>query len=365
MHEAPFSPLLNAHERVDARLTDFAGWQMPLRFESDLAEHQAVRTKAGIFDLSHMGQVEVSGPGAAQLIDHSFVGLSSTMEIGRAKYTMMVAEEGGVLDDLIVYRLAEAEFLVIPNGVNRTLVVDELTRRGGEGDTAVIDHTLSRALIAVQGPVAAEVLQGFVDIDLTQLRNYRCTSGFLTVAARTVPTLVARTGYSGEDGFEVSISANDAEDVWEALAAVEQVSRCGLAARDSLRLEAGLPLYGNELSAHTTPYDVGMGRLVHLDHDFVGREALRKRSEGEGTALIGLVGEGRRAARAGASVLQEGEPIGAITSGILSPTLGYPIAMAVVTEGTVEGQVVDVDVRGRTFPMEVVALPFYRRPKTT
>lgn len=364
MNDAPRSPLLPAHERAGARLTDFAGWQMPLRFTSDLEEHQAVRSAAGIFDLSHMGQVEVIGPEAGAVLDRSFIGVCSTMAIGRAKYTMMVAADGGILDDLIVYRLAENEFLVVPNGANRTRVVDELTRRSNGLSASITDHTLSRGLIAIQGPASAEIVQRLVSLDLTELRYYRCLPATLSIGEAQVPTLLARTGYTGEDGFEISISANDAEAVWGALSGAPGAARCGLAARDSLRLEAGMPLYGNELSDRSTPFDVGMGRLVNLDHDFVGRDVLRRRAEAGGAALIGLTGEGRRAARAGSQVFVEGAQVGEITSGILSPTLGYPIAMALVEHDLEEGQDVEVDVRGRTMPMSVVTLPFYRRAKS-
>lgn len=363
MNESPTSPMLNAHKRAGARLTDFAGWQMPLRFTSDLEEHQAVRGSAGIFDLSHMGQVEVKGPDAGAVLDRSFVGLCSTMRIGRAKYTMLVAADGGILDDLIVYRLDDDEYLVVPNGANRIRVVDELTRRSNGLNASIVDHTLSRGLIALQGPRSAEVLQPFIDLDLSTLRYYRAQPATLTIGEATIPTLLARTGYTGEDGFEISISANDAERVWEALGEVPGVTRCGLAARDSLRLEAGMPLYGNELSDRSTPFDVGMGRLVHLDHDFVGKQALEERAAVDGATLIGLRGQGRRAARSGASIFVDGTQVGEISSGILAPTLGYPIAMALVEEALEEGTAVEVDVRGRMFPMTVVSLPFYERPK--
>lgn len=363
MNDTPTSPLLEAHERAGARMVDFAGWQMPLRFTSDLEEHQAVRAAAGIFDLSHMGQVEVIGPDAGALLDRSLVGLCSTMAVGRAKYTMMVDAEGGILDDLIVYRLADNEFLVIPNGANRVRVVGELTRRSSGQEAAITDHTLSRGLIAIQGPRSAEMLQQFVDTDLSEIRYYRCQPATLTIDGQNIPTLLARTGYTGEDGFEISITANDAPRVWEALSALEGVARCGLAARDSLRLEAGMPLYGNELSQEVTPYDVDMGRLVHLDHDFVGRDALAERSQGAHDTVIGLTGEGRRAARSGSEVYVDGERVGVITSGILAPTLGHPIAMARVSGSVPEGTAVDVDVRGRMFPMTVAGLPFYKRPQ--
>lgn len=365
MNETPTSPLLGAHEQAGARLTDFAGWQMPLRFSSDLEEHQAVRSSAGIFDLSHMGQVEVMGPGAGDALDRALVGRCSTLSPGRAKYTMMVAADGGILDDLIVYRLGEEEFLVVPNGANRVRVVDELTRRSNGLDASITDHTLSRGLIAIQGPRSAEVLQQFIDVDLDTVGYYRSQGATLTIEGLQIPTFLARTGYTGEDGFELSITANDAEALWQALAALPEVTRCGLAARDSLRLEAGMPLYGNELTDRSTPYDVGLGRLVHLGHDFVGHAALEARARAEeGTTLIGLRGEGRRAARAGSRVHLEGALIGEITSGILAPTLGHPIAMALVQQPVEEGTALEVDVRGRMFPMRVVPLPFYRRPRT-
>ena len=363
MNETPTSPLLHAHERAGARLTDFAGWQMPLRFSSDLEEHQAVRNAAGIFDLSHMGQVEVIGPDAGAALDRSLIGMCSTMAVGRAKYTMLVAADGGILDDLIVYRLADNEFLVVPNGANRTQVVGELTHRSIGLEVSITDHTLSRGLIAIQGPRSAEALQKIIDVDLSGLPYYRSQPATLKIEGAQIPTFLARTGYTGEDGFEISISANDAETVWEALSAIPGVLRCGLAARDSLRLEAGMPLYGNELTDRSTPYDVGMGRLVHLEHEFTGREALQKRASVDGTTLIGLQGEGRRAARGGSGVFIKGERVGEITSGILSPTLGYPIAMALVQNDIPEGTEAEVDVRGRVFPMSVVTLPFYQRPK--
>lgn len=364
MLDSPTSPLLQSHIRDGARLTDFAGWQMPLRFTSDLAEHHGVRDEVGIFDLSHMGQVEVIGPDAGRLLDHSLVGVCSDLEIGRAKYTMMVAADGGILDDLIVYRLADNEFLLIPNGINRIRVFDELHLRSNGHTANITDHTLSRALIAIQGPRSSEVLQPFLDLDLTGVRYYRGAPATLRLGERTLPTYLARTGYTGEDGFELSVSANDALGVWEALSAQPGVHRCGLAARDTLRLEAGMPLYGNELTDRSTPYDVGLGRLVDLDHDFVGRDALQERSRVAGASLIGLRGEGRRAARAGARVYLDETLIGEVTSGVLSPTLGHPIALAQVQQPVEPGTQLDIDVRGRRLPMIVTPLPFYRRKQT-
>ncbi|WP_223403757.1 glycine cleavage system aminomethyltransferase GcvT [Occultella gossypii] len=366
----PSSPLEATHRAAGATMTDFAGWQMPLRFAGDLAEHRAVRERAGLFDLSHMAQLEVTGPEAAAALDGALVSAASRLRVGRARYTMITAIDGGILDDLIVYRLDEHEFLVIANAANRLTVLDELTNRSEGRQVAVVDRTPHRALIAIQGPAAAGVLAPLIDADLSALKYYASVSASFDAH---VPTLVARTGYTGEDGFELAVPAAAATDVWARLldaGAEAGVQACGLASRDSLRLEAGMPLYGQELTAALTPFEVGLGRVVHLDHEFLGRDALAERSEHPtGTRLIGLRGDGRRAARAGSEVLAAGSVIGAVTSGVLSPTLGHPVAMALVTaadQDTVAvGQVLDVDVRGRFQQMTVTELPFYRRPATT
>jgi aminomethyltransferase len=357
------TPLYAVHHDAGAAMTPFAGWEMPLRYTSDLAEHAAVRERAGLFDLSHMAQIEVSGPGGADALDHALVSRSSTLAVGRARYTMMVAPDGGVIDDLIVYRLAETEFLVIANAANRTVVLDELTVRSGER-VHVADRTEARALVALQGPASTEVLARVTDTDLAALKYY--TSVRAEVAG--VPVLLARTGYTGEVGFEVSAPASSAVPLWTALleAGVEAgVVPCGLACRDTLRLEAGMPLYGHELSRDVTPYEAGLGRVVDLEHDFVGRDALAARAQHpDGTVLVGLAGEGRRAARAGSTVLDGDGEIGTVTSGALSPTLGHPVAMALADGARAAlGTTLEVDVRGRRQPMTVVELPFYRRPR--
>ena len=360
--ELPRSPLLAAHRAAGATITRFAGWEMPLRFGSELAEHRAVRTAAGMFDLSYMAQLEVSGPGAAEALDRSLVSTASTLRLGRARYTVLAAADGGILDDLIVYRLALNDFLVIGNAANRSRVTDELTARSEGTSTAVVDRTVHRGLIAVQGPAAARTLAEVCDADLTSLRYF----GILQAGVAGAPALVARTGYTGEDGFELSVPAGCAQVVWRALNAAGEphgLVPCGLASRDTLRLEAAMPLYGRELTAATTPYDVGLGRLVDLDHEFVGRDALAARAAaGPQTALIGLRGNGRRAARAGSPVLAEGRHVGTVTSGALSPTLGVPIALARVGVTAAARAELAVDVRGAHQTMGVVPLPFYRRP---
>lgn len=373
------SPLHAEHEALGATMTPFAGWLMPLRYAGDLAEHQAVRTAAGLFDLSHMGELHVDGPGAGAGLDRALVGNISGLAVGRARYTMIVAEDGGILDDLIVYRLADASFLVVANAANVAVVRDALAERLAGADASLTDRTLETALVAVQGPRAAEVVTGLV-ADPDEAAAVRDVRYYAAVRATVagVPALVARTGYTGEDGFELFVPADAAPGLWRDLLEAGRpvgLVPAGLSARDSLRLEAGMPLYGNELDRTTAPHDAGLGRVVRLDKTtpdgeplpFVGREALAARAHATPSrVLVGLVGLGRRAARHGHEVLTgtgaDAATVGRVTSGAPSPTLGTPIAMAYVTpEVSAPGTELAVDVRGRREPVRVVELPFYRR----
>ncbi len=274
------TPLHAEHEALGAKFVDFAGWQMPVRYTSDVAEHQAVRQKAGLFDLSHMGEIEVSGVDAAKALDYALVGNMGALKVGGARYTMICAEDGGVIDDLIVYRLADDRYLVVANASNSDVVAAALTDRAGGFDAAVTDRSADYALIAVQGPHSLEILSSVVDVDLGPVKYYAWYEG----KAAGVPTLIARTGYTGEDGFELFVESGDAAAVWQAVLAAGQsheLQPCGLACRDTLRLEAGMPLYGNELSRAVSPYDAGLGRVVRLDKDgdFVGRTSLASRAD--------------------------------------------------------------------------------------
>ncbi|MFE9678875.1 glycine cleavage system aminomethyltransferase GcvT [Streptomyces sp. NPDC006259] len=358
------------HRSLGATMTDFAGWDMPLRYGSERDEHHAVRTRAGLFDLSHMGEITVTGPQAGALLNFALVGNIAAVGVGRARYTMICDADGGILDDLIVYRLADTEFMVVANASNAQVVLDALTARAGGFDARVRDDRDAYALLAVQGPEAAGVLKSLTDADLDGLRYYAGLPG--TVAG--VPALVARTGYTGEDGFELFVKPEHAVELWQALTKAGEgvgLIPCGLSCRDTLRLEAGMPLYGHELSTALTPFDAGLGRVVKFDKDgdFVGREALAAAAERAATnpprVLVGLVAEGRRVPRAGYAVVAGGEVIGEVTSGAPSPTLGKPIAMAYVdaahaAPGTAG---VGVDIRGSHEAYEVVALPFYKREK--
>ncbi|MFD3821686.1 glycine cleavage system aminomethyltransferase GcvT [Streptomyces sp. NPDC058625] len=378
------------HRSLGATMTDFAGWDMPLRYGSERDEHNAVRTRAGLFDLSHMGEITVTGPQAARFLDHALVGNIGTVKPGRARYTMICREDGGILDDLIVYRLEDTgagsphagsphagsphagspHYMVVANASNAQVVLDALVERSAGFDAEVRDDRDAYALLAVQGPESPGILQSLTDSDLDNLKYY----AGLPVTVAGVPALIARTGYTGEDGFELFVKPEHAVGLWQALTEAgggAGLVPCGLSCRDTLRLEAGMPLYGNELSTSLTPFDAGFGRVVKFEKegDFVGRAALAEAAArveaAPPRALVGLVAEGRRIPRAGYAVVAGGEVIGEVTSGAPSPTLGRPIAMAYVdvahaTPGT-EG--VGVDIRGSHEPYEVVALPFYKRQK--
>ncbi|WP_191563282.1 glycine cleavage system aminomethyltransferase GcvT [Janibacter melonis] len=352
------------HEAAGASFTDFAGYTMPLRYVSDLAEHHAVRRAAGLFDLSHMGEIEVTGQQAAELLDYALVSEVSAIQIGKAKYTMICGEDGGILDDLIVYRLEQERYMVVANAANTSVVLAALQHRGVGFTATVHDSVDDWALIAIQGPAAAATMAQVTDADLEGLRYYT----ILSAEVAGVPARLARTGYTGEDGFEVFCSPHDAVVIWDSLisaGAAHGVVPAGLACRDSLRLEAAMPLYGNELSAEISPYEAGLGRVVKLDKssDFVGRQALQERSAVPVDMVrVGLRAEGRRAPRAGQEVLAAGQPVGRVTSGALSPTLGHPVAMAYVQRYLAEaGTTLDVDIRGHVVAAQVVPLPFYRR----
>ncbi|WP_406173643.1 glycine cleavage system aminomethyltransferase GcvT [Streptomyces sp. NBC_00996] len=368
---APRHTALDAlHRSLGATMTDFAGWDMPLRYGSERDEHLAVRTKAGLFDLSHMGEITVSGPQAAELLNHALVGNIASVGVGRARYTMICQADGGILDDLIVYRLADTAYMVVANASNAQVVLDALVERAAGFDASVRDDRDAYALIAVQGPESPGILKSLTDSDLDGLKYYAGLPG--TVAG--VPALIARTGYTGEDGFELFVKPEHAVELWQALTKAGEgvgLVPCGLSCRDTLRLEAGMPLYGHELNTSLTPFDAGLGRVVKFEKegDFVGRTALQaaaeRAAENPPRVLVGLIAEGRRVPRAGYQVVAEGKVIGEITSGAPSPTLGKPIAMAYVdaahaAPGTAG---VGVDIRGSHEPYEVVALPFYKRQK--
>jgi aminomethyltransferase len=358
------TPLTDAHRALGARLIEFGGWLMPLQYGSIIEEHRMVRERVGLFDLSHMGELYVEGPEAGAALAAALVSDPPSLAIGRAQYSMICAPSGGIIDDLIVYRLADERFLVVANAGNAGNVSDTLAERLVPFKAVLDDRALATGLLAVQGPRAVDVLAPLTDVDLGSLRYYSIAEG--TVAG--IPGLVARTGYTGEDGFEVFVETAQTPTLWEALLGAVRSGGggpVGLGARDTLRLEAGMPLYGNELDLETNPFEAGLGRVVKLDKadDFVGREALQKAAGDDlSRQLVGLVVEGRGIARHGYPILADERRTGVVTSGTQSPTLGVPIAMAYVAPSDAEpGTVVDVEIRGARVPARVVALPFYRR----
>jgi aminomethyltransferase len=358
------TPLVDRHLALGARIIDFAGWRMPVQYTSILDEHRAVRERAGLFDLSHMGELWVEGPDAASALDAAVVSAPSRLAVGRAQYSMIATPDGGILDDLIIYRLADERFMVVANASNAGVVSDTLAERL-DGTRAVLDdHSLATGLVAIQGPRSIDILRPLTDVDLDALRYYAIAGG--RVAG--IEAQVARTGYTGEDGFEVFVETGRTGELWDALLpAVREAGGLpvGLGARDTLRLEAGMPLYGNELDRATTPFDAGLGRVVKLDKpgDFVGRAALEKiAADGPRKRLVGLVMEGRGIARHGYPVHAGDQRTGTVTSGTQSPTLGQAIAMAFVTPPDGEPEsTVDVEIRESRVPARVVPLPFYRR----
>jgi aminomethyltransferase len=356
--------LIEIHRSLGGRLIEFGGWLMPVQYSGILEEHRAVRERAGLFDLSHMGELFVEGDEAGDALAAALVTDPRTLAVGRAHYSMICAPDGGIIDDLIVYRLGSERFLVVANASNAAVVSDELVSRLERWRAVLDDRSLATSLVAIQGPRAAGILGPLTSVDLASLRYYAIAEG--EVAG--VRALVARTGYTGEDGFEVFVDWARGPEIWKALEAAGHDAGtlpCGLGARDTLRLEAGMPLYGNELDRSTNPFEAGLGRVVKLEKpgDFVGRGALeRVARDGISKRLVGLRVTGRGIARHGYPVDDADGPTGVVTSGTQSPTLGYPIAMAYVAPGDGEpGTMLDVEVREQRVPAEVVPLPVYKR----
>jgi aminomethyltransferase len=347
-------------------MVPFAGYEMPVQYRSIIEEHHTVRTGVGLFDLSHMGEILVSGSEALAFVRYAVASDPGRLEPWQAQYSMLCTEDGGIIDDLICYRTDEG-YLIVCNASNRRVVVEHLQRlvARGDFDARLDDRSERTALVAPQGPRSAELLATLTDVDLEAIGNYRSLPG--SVAG--VECLVARTGYTGEDGYELFCDARRAERLWEAcLEAGERfgIRPCGLGARDTLRLEAGMPLYGNELDRDTNPFEANLGRVVKLDKgEFVGRAALAQiQQTGPRRKLVGLVMRDNAIPRAGYAVRVDGEEVGRVTSGTASPTLGQKIAMAYLPAARAEvGLEVEVVVRERPYLAEQVKLPFYKRPR--
>lgn len=343
-------------------MVDFAGWEMPIQYTSIGEEHLAVRQRAGLFDIAHMGRLFFSGPDAARLLDSLLTNSVAQLKEGQIRYALVCNRNGGVLDDVLVYRFPE-EYLLVVNASNRQKIVEWIEAHRSGFDVEVKDETTERFMLALQGPASIDVLAPHVDFDLTAMKYYTA----VTTPVAGAEAIVSRTGYTGEDGFEIIVPNTAAVWVWGELIESGKefdLKPCGLGCRDTLRLEAGMPLYGHELDETIDPLTAGLGFAVKLDAgEFIGRDALTAvKEQPTGRTRVGLELEGRRIAREGAELYIGDTQVGHVTSGTFSPTLEKSIAMAyIATDHAAEGTDVDVDIRGKRVPATIVRLPFYRR----
>ncbi len=360
------TPLHAAHAASGSRFVDFHGWEMPVQYEGILAEARRVRAHVGLFDLCHMGRLVISGPDREALIERVFSGRFAKLRHGRAKYGFLLNEDGYAIDDVLVYRDVDVVHMVI-NATGREADTAWVTKQCAAGgfDATVENVSDEQAMIALQGPASEHVLQTLCGTDLSAVRYY----GFTTAPVCGHETLMARTGYTGEDGFELFFDPKHAMEVWAALEASGaslEIAPIGLGARDLLRLEAGMPLYGQELNLEIDPLEAGLGFGVDLSkEDTLGVPALRARKEaGLTRTAISLAQQGGRVPRPGCRVLKDGKPVGVVTSGGVSPTVERNIARALVDARAAEiGGTLGIEIRGRSHPMDVVAHPFYKRAK--
>jgi aminomethyltransferase len=354
------TPLHDRHVARGARMVDFAGWDMPVQYTGIVEEHNAVRTAVGVFDVSHMGRLSIGGPNALAFLQDVFTADVAGMKDFQARYGLVCNDAGGILDDVLVYRWPYGWSMVV-NASNREKIVNWLAQRKVGRNVEITDRTTATVMLAVQGPNAVELCRGLTEADAGSLMYYyaaptRCLGE---------QCVVSRTGYTGEDGLEFMIGAAPGMALWDELVRRGAVP-CGLGARDTLRLEAGMPLYGHELGEDTDPLQAGLGRSVKFDKGpFVGRDALvRRRDDKTRPVRVGLELAGKRIAREGSAVSQDDKPAGRVTSGTFSPSLQKVIAMAYVGPASAApGTVLEVDVRGKPEAARVVPLPFYRRPK--
>ncbi|PMB46341.1 glycine cleavage system protein T [Fischerella thermalis CCMEE 5201] len=358
------TPLYFLAQELKARLTSFGGWEMPVQFSGITTEHQAVRNAAGIFDISHMGKFTLTGKNLIAQLQYLVPSDLSRLQPGQAQYTVLLNPNAGIIDDIIFYYQGEnsdgeQQGVMIVNAATTSKDKTWLLQHLDTQEINFQDLSKGKILVAVQGPKAVELLQPFVEADLSSVKAF----GHLEASVLGKPAFLARTGYTGEDGFEVMLGPEEGVKLWRSLVEAGVIP-CGLGARDTLRLEAAMALYGQDIDDTTTPLEAGLGWLVHLDTkgDFIGRPILeRQKAAGVQRRLVGLQMQGRNIARHGYQVLSAGVIVGEVTSGTLSPTLGYPIALAYVpTQLANTGQQLDIEIRGKTYPAIVVKKPFYR-----
>ncbi len=360
------TPLYEQHRALGAKLVEFGGWEMPVQYSSILEEHNAVRTRAGLFDVSHMGEFKVEGPGALAFLQHLVPNDVSRLAVGQALYTQLCLPDGGVIDDLLVYRLAEMHYMLVVNAANIDKDFAWVSERAKNfKDVHVANQSDTTSLLALQGPAAQSILQPLTDVDLSSIRYYHFAPGQVD----GVNCIISRTGYTGEDGFELYCAPVDVVKLWNDLLAAgnsQGLLPAGLGARDTLRLEAGMCLYGHELDEQTNPLEANLGWTVKLDKgDFIGRDALLKTKEqGLKKKLVGIELIDRGVPRGGYTLYENDQPIGVLTSGAPGPTVHKNIGMGYVeTSHAVVGRPVQIDIRGRRTAAQIVALPFYQRKK--
>jgi aminomethyltransferase len=358
------TPLYSLHLELSARMVPFSGWEMPVQYSGLTKEHQAVRQHSGMFDISHMGKFVLSGQNLIEQLQYLVPSDLSGLQPGEAQYTVLLNPNAGIIDDLIIYYQGvndsgEQRITTIVNASTTIKDKNWLLEHLDLSKVNFQDLSPTQALIAVQGPEAVKTLQQFVKEDLSVVKRF----GHLEGTVLGQPGFLARTGYTGEDGFEVMVAPEVGVELWRSLLS-QNVLPCGLGARDTLRLEAAMALYGQDINDQTTPLEAGLGWLVHLDRkgDFIGRSVLdeQKRS-GVSRRLVGLQLEGRNIARHDYPIQHNGESVGIVTSGTLSPTLGYPIALGYVPSDISKlNNTVDVEIRGKIYPATVVKRPFYK-----
>jgi aminomethyltransferase len=359
------TPLHAAHMAAGARMVEFAGWHMPVQYTGVMDEHVAVRTRAGLFDVSHMGEVLVKGPGALAFLQHATCNDVSRLVPGRIHYNGLMTPNGAFVDDLLIYKIGDDDYFVVVNAANTAKDFAWMRDRAKGFDTEVTDASADWAQIALQGPRALEILKPLTPADLAAMKYY----SFVRADVLGVPCVVSRTGYTGEDGFEIYSPPQAAEKIWYALlgqGAPHGLVPIGLGARDTLRLEAKMALYGNDIDATTTAFEADLGWIVKLEKGpFVGSDVLAKQKEvGVRRKLVGFETEGRAVARHGYPAFLDGKPAGIVTSGSFAPFLKKNIGLVYLPAGSWEpGARFEVEIRGRREPAVVVPTPFYKRPR--
>jgi aminomethyltransferase len=357
------TPLYEQHLALGARIVEFGGWEMPVQYSSILDEHRAVRTHAGLFDVSHMGEFKVEGPEALAFLQHLVPNDVSRLAINQALYTQLCLPDGGTIDDLIVYHLADNHYMMVVNAANIDKDYAWVEKQAKNFNVQTTNQSYTTALIALQGPEAQAILQPLTEVDLSTIRYYHCAPGIVD----GINCIISRTGYTGEDGFELYCAPMDAPKLWNDLLAAGKdrgLLPAGLGARDTLRLEAGYCLYGHELDEQTNPLEAGLGWTIKLNKDdFIGRDALLKvKEQGPKRKLIGVEMVERGVCRGGYAIYENDQQTGALTSGAPSPTFNKNIGMGYVeTSHAVVGNTVSIDIRGKPTAARIVALPFYKR----